>query len=548
MKKIPYGISDYKSLISDGYYYVDKTMFLEKLETVGKTLVYLRPRRFGKTLLTSMMYYYYDVNSSNEFDTIFKDTYVYSNPTPDKNNYYVLKLDFSGMKAFTSEEDIEREFVDKISYGIKEFNIHYEFNAPTDNDYANRLLLDFLSYFRSLNLDKKLYIIIDEYDNFTNSVLSKNVNIFKNILGDDGFVKQFYSILKENSGKLIDRIFITGVCSISLDAMTSGFNIATNITNDAWFNSLTALTYDEVKMLIGEIASDKQNEIFSDMLINYDGYKFNYKGELVFNSTLVMYYLSNYLRLNEAPEELLDSNIISNYEQIKNIIKLGNFDYRELLDRILDDGRVVSRLKNNFNLVNEYSESDIISLLYYFGYLTIDGLDDNNYIFKIPNRVIERIYGELYLSLYDFKYTDETEYNAINELKTDGKIDKLCDYISSILKTADNRVYINFGEKNLQLFMYTLMKRYSQLDVVFEYHFDSKYADIVVLENEKTRYNVIIELKYIKKKEYSKRVFERVKNEAIEQVKDYKLNGVNETSVKRYAVIFLNDENTLNEC
>ena len=543
MKKIPYGISDYKKIVENGYYYVDKTMFLEKLESVGDTFVYLRPRRFGKTLLTSMMYYYYDVNSSNEFDTLFKDTYVYNNSTTNKNNYYVLKFDFSGMSNFDDINSIKNGFVERIYSGISIFLNHYglDYNIYERKE-PSEILDRFLIYFDSLHLDKKLYVIIDEYDNFTNSVLSKDVNIFKNILGNEGFVKAFYSIIKSNSGTIIDRVFITGVCSISLDAMTSGFNIATNITNHEYFNSLTAFTHEEVKTLIKDLDKKDREEIFDSLLVNYDGYRFTIeKDERVFNSTLVMYYLSTYFEVNHPPRELMDSNIISNYEQIKNIIKLG-------LDRILDDGRVVSRLKTNFNLISDYSESDIISLLYYFGYLTIDGLDDNNYTFKIPNRVIERIYGELYLSLYDFKYTDETEYNAINELKADGKIDKLCDYISTILKTADNRVYINFGEKNLQLFMYTLMKRYTQLDVEFEYHFDNKYADIVVLKNEKTKYNVIIELKYIKKKEYSRRVFEKVKNEAIEQVRNYKLDGVIETSIKRYAVIFVNDKYTLIEC
>ena len=198
MLKIPYGISDYKLLKTEDYYYVDKTMYLEKLEDIGRVLVYLRPGRFGKTLFTSMMNYYYDINSKVLFDTLFKDTYVYNKSTKNKNNYYILKFDFSGMTTALKEiEDLEIEFKNKLVDGFEKFNNSYKSNFEVDSKKSpNGMLLEFLSYFRSLNLENKLYIIIDEYDNFTNAILEGNGDRFSDIVGNEGFVKSFYAVIK----------------------------------------------------------------------------------------------------------------------------------------------------------------------------------------------------------------------------------------------------------------------------------------------------------------------------------------------------------------
>ena len=299
MKKIPYGYTDYKELILDNCFYIDKTMYLEKLESLSnKKVVYLKPRRFGKTLFTSMMGYYYDINSENEFDSLFKDTYIYNHPTKNKNNYYVLKLDFSGMDINVNDiESINNVFKSVLYEGINDFLGKYNIEYLVDKSLtASSLLGDFLIYIKSLKLEHKLYLIIDEYDNFTNSILGNNLELFKGILGDSGFVKAFYATIKESCGTIIDRVFITGVCSISLDAMTSGFNIATKITTDEMFNSMTALTHEEVKDLIHKVDSKNEEKIYSEMVDNYDGYKFNAKCETVFNPTLTMYYLDNFQR------------------------------------------------------------------------------------------------------------------------------------------------------------------------------------------------------------------------------------------------------------
>ena len=406
MLKIPYGISDYKKLKEEGYYYVDKTMYLEKLENIGSVLVYLRPGRFGKTLLTSMMYYYYDVKSKDKFNTLFKDTYVYNNPTKDKNNYYILKFDFSGITALGKDrEGLERAFKNKVLRGIELFNNNYKTNIEVDfSNSADDMLGEFIIKFNSLDLEHKLYILIDEYDNFTNAILEGQGDIFKEIVGNKGFVKNFYTTIKEYCGVgIIGRVFITGICPITMDSMTTGFNISTDISTDVEFNSMIGLTHEEVRYLIKDIEESRQDEIFDLMLKNYDGYLFSKEDESrVFNATLVMYFMNNYNRFLEIPKQLMDTNIAFNYGKIENLLKLqDNMFYKEVLDTILKTGFISGNLKEKFNLEEDFVRDDIISLLYYFGYLTIDKKEiyDDCIIFRIPNRVMSELYYNYLLHL-----------------------------------------------------------------------------------------------------------------------------------------------------
>ena len=535
MKKIPYGESDFKKIILEDYYYVDKTMYLEKLEEVSSKVVYLRPRRFGKTLFTSMMGYYYDVNSIDLYDDLFKSTYVYNHPTKNKNNYYILKFDFSGMIIQSDDENsIHRAFLDKVIDGISDFINYYKLNYVVNRELnVVELFSNFIRFFESLYLNKKIYLIIDEYDNFTNSILSNNINMFQHILENDGFVKAFYARIKEYCKSIIDRVFITGVCSISLDSMTSGFNISTNITTDYRFNSMTALTHDEVKELLKEIPNSEKH--YNIMIENYDGYKFEEEGEKLFNPTLTMYYLKSVIDTGKEPKVLLDSNIISSYEQIKNIVSLG--DYKEIMDDIFDNGEIVSSLKVNFNLNSEFNKNDIISLLYYFGYLTIKCEKDNvHYIFTIPNKVIKMVYSDYYLNIMnEYKIKLEDEYSVREE----GDLKKLCDYISNLLENADNRLYLNFKEKDLQIILYTLLIKYDGIDIELEYKSGNNFIDVVIFTK---KYNYVIELKYIKEKERD--TYHEVYKKAKEQIDHYHLEKDN---VKKYIIIFTKSNYTLEE-
>ena len=544
MKKIPYGITDYKKLIEQDNYYIDKTMYLEKLENTADVIVYLKPRRFGKTLFTSMMSYYYDINYANEYDNLFKDTYIYNHATKNKNNYYILKFDFSGMTFDLNSQSIMNSFKERLYSGISSFlsryNLSYEIKESLP---PAETLSRFLSYYESLHLDKKIYLIIDEYDNFTNSILGNNLELFKDILGNTGFVKAFYARIKSYCGTIIDRVFITGVCSISLDAMTSGFNIATKITTDEMFNSMTALTHSEVKDLIHKVDGENEDKIYQEMVDNYDGYKFNGKCETVFNPTLTMYYLNNVQRLGHAPEQLLDSNIISSYKQIKNIISLG--DYKEIIDDIYDNGIVASELRENFEFNKELDKSDIISLLFYFGYLTIDSQEfPGSYNYKIPNMVINKIYAKYYLNIlseYSIITKNTDVNNVIRSIINESKIDTLCEYVSLLLKQADNRIYIDLKEKDIQILMYSILSYSNAIDVRLEYPTNDNYIDIMIFKNNYVKDNILIELKYIKKKEYSDKIYNEKLNEAQKQITKY-LEDKKVKVDKKYIVIFIGSD------
>ena len=556
MLKIPYGISDYRTLKEEGYYYIDKTMYLEKLENVGKTLVYLRPGRFGKSLFTSMMYYYYDINSKELFDSLFKDTYVYEHFTKNKNNYYVLKFDFSGMTSFgKNDEELELEFIRKVSSGIEEFNVHYGVSANTDyrNITPNGLILEFLDYFRSLKLENKLYILIDEYDNFTNSILDGEGDKFKGIVGNGGFLKAFYSEIKEYSGKgIVDRVFITGICPITLDSMTTGFNTSSNISTNPIFNEMIGLNHKEVKELIKDIDDDKMEEIFDLMLKNYDGYLFSEESKtLVFNATLVMYFLNDYYQYNKIPKNLVDNNIAFNYGKIGNLLKLqNNRYYKEILDTILKNGTITSELKTKFNLEEDFTRDDFISLLYYFGYLTVNGSSiGGKVLFGIPNYVMQELYTNYFLKLLrdvNINIDDKVMIESLEEIEYEGKIEKISKYVEDILKLSDNKIFMKFDEKYIQLLYFSLLINKKDFIIYNEYPCKNGFIDLMLFKNSDfCKYNIMIELKYLKVDEYkkNKRLLKQKREDAIRQLIFYSEDErFDKSNLKRYIVIFVGND------
>ena len=549
--KIPYGISNYKKLKEEGFVYVDKTMFLSMLENVGETLIYLRPGRFGKSLFTSMMYYYYDINSENLFETLFKDTYVYQNPTPNKNNYYILKFDFSGITTAGLEiEMVSREFKNKVINGIKRFLSIYDFQMEMNEEKTVvEILSDFLERFSSLKKEHKLYILIDEYDNFTNGILEGDARLFKSIVSETGFIKAFYAIIKEYIGLgVVDRFFATGICPITLNSMTSGFNIATDISTDIRFNSMVGLTHEEVKNLLSEY--EEKDKIYEIMVENYDGYVFNKhlsEENRTFNATLVMYLLNHYDYFKKVPEKLYDNNITVNYGKIENLIKLQNNNFwQDLISELLKTGEIAGELRTGFNLNIDFDYNDVISLLYYFGYLTIkeEGVR-GNINFKIPNEMMKITYNNYFLKLLkennlvlDNKKLDESVLEIMNE----GTINHVTNYISEILRLSDNRIFIKFDEKYIQMLYFGLLVGIKEFIIYSECPSKNGYIDIYIVGNkEYMSDNIAIELKYIKKNEYSESLLNSKKEEGIEQLKKYACDERLKIT-KKYLVLFVGND------
>ena len=237
MKKLPYGISNYEELVEDNYYYVDKTPYIEKLESLAeKRIMFLRPRKFGKTLFTSMIENYYDVKKKDKFEKLYGETYIGKNPTKLKNSYYILRFNFSGIDT-SSEDATINGFKNKVIASIKLFVEKYGLDFYINQeDEAESILDNLFKAFLFQKSEEKIYVIIDEYDHFANELLSFQTKRFKELVSKNGKVRKWYEILKEGTETVVDRIFITGVAPITLDSLTSGFNISSDKTKDRSFN------------------------------------------------------------------------------------------------------------------------------------------------------------------------------------------------------------------------------------------------------------------------------------------------------------------------
>ena len=326
MKKLPYGISDYERVMENNYYYVDKTSYIEKLENLAEPyIMFLRPRKFGKTLFTSMLENYYDVKKKDKFEKLYGETYIGKNPTKLKNSYYILKFNFSGID--TSDEDATiNGFKREVASSIKVFVEKYGFNFfVNENEEAEDILDNLFKAFYIQKENEKIYVIIDEYDHFANELLSFNTKKFKELVSKNGKVRKWYEILKKGTETIVDRIFITGVAPITLDSLTSGFNISSDITKDEQFNEMIGFTKEELIELMNKQEIDKENQeiILPIMKENYDGYKFSIKAsEKIYNSNMCLYFLKDFVRLGRIPEQLIDMNIASDYSKLANMLKI----------------------------------------------------------------------------------------------------------------------------------------------------------------------------------------------------------------------------------
>ena len=564
MRKIPYGRINFEEIITDGYIYVDKTKYLKKLEEQdNKTLFYLRPGRFGKTLFTNVLDSYYAIDKEDKFDILFNGLYIKENPTPNKNNYYILRLDFSGIDN-NDNWNIDKlmdNFMGKVVSGITKFIERYNMEFQIDKTLTPANLIgSFFDAFEGLKLQNKIYIIIDEYDNFTNGILKGNADKFLNVLTEEGFIKGFYARIKEAIGAgVVERFFATGIAPITLDSMTTGFNIATDITRSPIFTAMVGFTKEETLNLIKEVLPEKtekeQQEIFETLEKYYDGYRFSEKNEEhTFNSTLVMYYLSNYVRFGVPPEKLIDINIAANYSKLGNILTLkGNSVSKDILTKAIQKQEISGNIVDKFELTTmPITEQVIESILFYFGYLTIKetilGLDIN---YKIPNYVMEGVYQEYFLNLIQRSGVNidiSKIQEATHEIALEGKIDKLCKIVENYLKDLGNISWQKYDEKYVQSYMHAILRLNDFFNVYLEYNVkNNRYVDVAIFGREYSgvKYGAIIELKYIKKEdakteEQKQKAIEEKRKQAIEQIQAYSEDErLPQDNMKKFVVIYV---------
>ena len=561
MRKLPNGISNYEQIVKENRIYVDKTKYIEKLEDLSDhTIMFLRPRKFGKTLFTSTLECYYDINKKDKFEELFKNTYIGKNPTPNRNKYCILRFNFSGVNTDTIESTL-KGFREKVDLGINAFVESYGLDFYNNPEQSTEALLgNLFQAFRFQLIEQKIYVIIDEYDHFANELLGFRTDEFKNLIAKNGKIRKWYEILKEGTETVVDRIFITGVAPVTLDSTTSGFNIARDITRNINFNDMLGFSKKDVEYLMDEleITKNKQKELLPIIKTNYDGYVFstmikeNMENYRLYNSNMTLYFLNMYQEQNNMPEELVDINIISDYSKIEAFMDLcQNMSKMELLEKIVAGDLIESELTEKFNAEIEFGEKELVSLLFYLGYLTIKEKGIQKCKFQIPNDIIKEIYTKYFLKYISKKaniVTDSIDTETINsELLFKGNIQKLLDILKEFLTNLSNRDYARFDEKYVKVIFYSICRMLGTLYVKSELEIGGKYADILLIPKDdvKERYSILIEFKYIKQEDYEKdnSLLKQKQDQAKEQLQKYKNTEEIKMlpKLKSYAAIVIKD-------
>lgn len=524
MIKILYAESHFKSLIDGHFFYQDRTNFLEELENwKSKFPVFLRPRRFGKSLFISLLHYYYGLEHKAIFQSLFGNLYIGQHPTPLANSYMILRFEFSRIDTATHESTYDG-FLTNVLSGARRFMSSYssfftheqikQVEACQSPESVVKTLFDCME---QNNVPHKIYLLIDEYDHFANELLSFDMPRFKNDVSKNGFVRKFYESFKTATNEgIIDRIFITGVSPITLDSLTSGFNIADNISTNPIFHDLMGFTHEEVTALLRGFGIPEATvpDIMTDLAEWYDGYKFAIKAKhLLFNPDMVLYFLKEYSIDDTYPEVMLDTNIISDYRKISNIFKIGGSESSrlELLAQLVKDGYIDFRLTRLYNLELDFSKNDFLSLLFYMGLLSFKEKSPLGWRCEIPNYVIKKLYFEYFaaIQLQQTRFAGETRpiEQALALFLDTGNPEPFFKITEEILiQHHSNRDEIAYGEKHLQTLLIGLLAPYEAYFIHSEYETGRGYPDIFLerIPHVDLNFEIVFELKYVKKSDKDK--------------------------------------------
>ncbi|MGN1394032.1 MAG: AAA family ATPase [Succinivibrionaceae bacterium] len=525
LKLLPKLISQYTKFVERNFAFIDKTRFIELIEDKGLDVpLFLRPRRFGKTLFTDILAQYYDVNTRDDFERLFGNTYIGKNPTPTRNSYYILRLDFSGINS----KNLEQNFFDNIKNSLLRFCSNYNFlNIELDNNTSDSssLINFFFTDFQAKRKSKndKIFIIIDEYDNFANDVLATNISQFKEMTSADGFVKNFYAMLKaesNNPNSAISRFFITGVSSIMINSVTSGFN-SDNISQEPDFNEMIGFTEEELRELI-HLTMDMskyegiftEDELIEKMKTYFDGYAFceDYKNHL-FNASMSINYLNRVISNSKLSNNYDDANTNLDIFKFSNLMNLINKDGRlEIIKSIAQvdnengnesyiDCPLVENL--NINIEREYTRGEGVSMLFYLGYLTY-GLDKyGNLVFRVPNLNYKRMFMQYYVSTFFAKNALSSSFNDLCSLEEDGNITKLISHMNRVITGIIPANEKDVTERSIVSIAGTLIltnlkhcNTYVEYEIRKNKELTNEKADLVIINDHKQKPSFLIEFKY----------------------------------------------------
>ncbi|MGE5342584.1 MAG: AAA family ATPase [Candidatus Omnitrophota bacterium] len=579
LKRIPYGKSDFNEFIQRNLYYVDKTKYIRTIEEKGDFLFLIRPRRFGKSLFLSLLESYYDIIHKDRFDSLFKGTDIHRNPTPDRNRYMILTLDFSIVDS--NIDQVHNAFVTRVRNAAIAFITKYQNYLDIDVEKVEKLLnatqsasevMDTLLTYCS-NKEFKIYTIIDEYDNFANVILSDHgQEKFQAITHGGGFLRSFFNALKAGTSRTdapISRIFMTGVSPITMDDVTSGFNIASNISLDADINEILGFTHHDVETMIeyyrqtGKIRH-LTPELMEIMSKWYNHYRFSMDAETeVFNTVHTLYFLREYLKYSKIPRILVDENALTDYGKLHHLIVIdkkeapkinGNFS---TFQQILEVGIVHSKITRSFPVKDLIEPDNFISLLYYFGLLTICGIDEENKaILRIPNESVKRLYYDFIKKAYEetgiFTFKLKEYETHMKEMAFDGNWKPLIEYLAEELDRSTGIRDLIAGEKSIQAFLNVYLGLSDLYLVHSEKEMKKGYADLLLepflAQYPSLNYAYLIEIKYIKPSSVKKsktlqKQIQNLQEEAQTQLMQYSmdekfLKAIGKTALKKLVLIF----------
>ncbi len=534
---IPYGMSDFRRIKLENYYYVDKTHFIPKIEQQPPFLYLIRPRRFGKSLFLNMLAFYYDVYYNDEFNDVLGDCYIGKNPTKEANSYYIMKFDFS---AVSTVGDVNQSFSTYCNIRLEHFIEKYCFDIKIDMTKPAHQNLNYI--FSKLKLkNTPIYVMIDEYDNFINNILMHDEKDYEKLVSskDQAIYKEFFKLLKAgttDNGSSLKKMFITGVSPLAMFDVTSGSNIGTNITNERIFNDAVGVTKEELNTLLTHYnLNGKFKSYNSKLSIDdwYDSYKFhkNIK-ETIYNTDMILYYVKSLLLTDEPPQNLVDINIRTDYSKLKYLVythrKLnGNFN---TLQKLLGDDEVTTlQIKDSFSAFEMKKEDNFISLLYYLGLITIDKFYKGEYYFKIPNQTIRIIMAEYIQQALKEEEIFKIDLNAfqktVQRFAYHNSLDIFKFLSNEIEKNSKVRDYIE-GENFIKGFLIAYLSLSPFYAVLTEVERNKGFVDILLRKAPNIEDDIaegVIELKYIPRSKFTQKLLNQKIADAKEQLEQYKV-------------------------
>ena len=520
VKQVPYGVADFATVIEQNLYYVDKTMFIPELEKQPRNLFFIRPRRFGKSIFLSMLYSYYDCTQSYKFQSLFGNLWIGQHPTPLQGKYQVLFLDFSQITG--NNDKLETKFNSYLSINldafVRQYSDYYQAEMEeilAQEDFEEKMELIFKA---AKAHQYHLYLIIDEYDNFTNVILNeRGEKVYHAITHADGFYRDVFKKFKGN----FERIFMMGVSPVTLDDVTSGFNIGWNISIKPEFDEMLGFsTTDVVEMFTyykehGSIPVDSDiDAIVNDMKPWYDNYCFAEealkKKTRMFNCDMVLYYLRNYMDNGCSPRQMIDPNTRTDYGKMKKLLQFDKLDgeRKGIIRKIAEEEQIVTQLYESFSAYQIPKAEIFPSLLFYYGMLTIKGTRGSKLILGIPNNnVRKQYYGYLEEEYQAKAYVDVNQLtDYYYDMAYDGKWEEGLRFMAdAYAKVSSVRDGIE-AERNLQGFFMAYLNLNDYYITAPELELNHGYCDFFLLPDlthYASQHSYILELKVLSKKDFS---------------------------------------------